>query len=315
MGAIFGGRMPSPHTYLPGGFTATPTAERIAGFQTQLNWLLAFIRDVYFSDVETLARVYSDYRSIGAGPRNLLAYGVFDLDDTGLSKFLRTGYAEAGSARPVLSLDDRNITESVTHSWYNDSTNGLTPASGQTVPAYPKADAYSWLKAPRLAGKPFEVGALARMWVNGDYRDGISVIDRHAARARETLKVAQAMSDWLSQLQPGQPVYNGFRPLNGVGVGLTEAPRGALGHWVDIRQGKIAHYQVITPTCWNASPRDSQHVPGPLEQALVGTPVTDAVRPIEVLRVIHSFDPCLSCAVHILRPRGKPVVVLAHHEH
>ena len=92
-------------------------------------------------------------------------------------------------------------------------------------------------------------------------------------------------------------------------MGLTEAPRGALGHWVEIANGQIANYQVITPTCWNASPRDDGDVPGPMEQALIGTPVEDPDRPIEALRVIHSFDPCLSCAVHIARPDRRPVVL------
>ena len=91
-------------------------------------------------------------------------------------------------------------------------------------------------------------------------------------------------------------------PAEAEAAGLTEAPRGALGHWLKIRQGKIAHYQVVTPTCWNGSPRDDQQKPGPMEKALVGTPVADSKQPVEVLRIIHSFDPCLACAVHVCRP-------------
>jgi hydrogenase large subunit len=100
-------------------------------------------------------------------------------------------------------------------------------------------------------------------------------------------------------------------PSTGAGVGLTEAPRGALGHWVSISSQKIANYQVITPTCWNASPKDGGGVRGPMEQALIGLPVAQADKPIEVLRLIHSYDPCLSCAVHVMRPEGKPVVLHA----
>jgi hydrogenase large subunit len=150
------------------------------------------------------------------------------------------------------------------------------------------------------------------MKVNGDYRGGISVMDRHLARALETLKIAKAMDGWLDQLQVDQTAYDDyFDQYSGVGAGMSEAPRGALGHWVQIDEGKITHYQVITPTCWNASPRDDQGVPGPMEQALIGTPVENPDQPIEALRVIHSFDPCLSCAVHIMRPDGKPQVVYA----
>jgi Ni,Fe-hydrogenase I large subunit len=81
-------------------------------------------------------------------------------------------------------------------------------------------------------------------------------------------------------------------------MGLTEAPRGALGHWLGISGGVISHYQVITPTTWNASPRDNKGILGPLEEALLGTPVEKVDQPVEVMRVIHSFDPCLDCAVH-----------------
>lgn len=134
-------------------------------------------------------------------------------------------------------------------------------------------------------------------------------MDRHLARAYETLKIAEAMNGWLNELDGG-PVYDdSFDQYSGFGVGLSEAPRGALGHWVRITDGKIEHYQIITPTCWNASPRDDQGEPGPMEQALIGTPIKDEDRPIEALRVIHAFDPCLSCAVHMIRPDGKPIVV------
>jgi hydrogenase large subunit len=205
-------------------------------------------------------------------------------------------------------MDIGAITEAVSYSWYQQG-GPLHPAAGQTAPQYPKADAYSWLKAPRYQGRAYEVGPLARMWVNGDYSRGISVLDRHAARAAEALKVAEAMQQWLPQLSPGGAVYAApALPSAGPGVGLTEAPRGALGHWVSLAGGTLGHYQVITPTCWNASPRDDDGVLGPIEQALIGTPVGNVDEPIEVLRVIHSFDPCLACAVHVTRPRGGVVV-------
>jgi hydrogenase large subunit len=164
-----------------------------------------------------------------------------------------------------------------------------------------------------------EAGPLARMWVNGDYRSGISVMDRHMARAQEAQKIANAMQNWLSQIVVGGSEYNTFTtPVGKPGVGLTEAPRGALGHWLSIAPSgtkspdgspAIGNYQVITPTCWNASPKDTNGARGAMEQALIGTKVSNAAEPIEVLRVIHSFDPCLSCAVHVMRPNGKPVVI------
>jgi hydrogenase large subunit len=145
-------------------------------------------------------------------------------------------------------------------------------------------------------------------------------MDRHMARALEAKKVADAMSGWLNQLVVGGSEYATFTtPSTASGVGLTEAPRGALGHWASISTAKpsptggpsIANYQVITPTCWNASPEDTNGLKGAMEQALIGTRVSNATQPIEVLRVVHSFDPCLSCAVHVMRPNGQPVIVRA----
>ena len=302
MGALFGGRMPDPPAYLAGGFTTFPKAETKTKFKSYLSELNAFIKNVYLPDVEKLAAVYSDYAAVGRGRGNLLAYGVFDLDATGASKLLKRGRVLGGIGNPQ-GVDPPAITEEVTYGWYNNNTNNLNPAQGETVPQFPKAGGYSWLKAPRYLKEPYEVGALARMWVNGDYRRGVSVMDRHRARALEAAKVAQAMSGWVDQLSTGQTAYKSYSPpANAQGIGWTEAPRGALGHWLEITNGKLSHYQVLTPTCWNASPRDGAGVRGPIEEALVGTPVKNTAEPVEVLRVIHSFDPCLSCAVHIIRP-------------
>jgi hydrogenase large subunit len=144
------------------------------------------------------------------------------------------------------------------------------------------------------------------MWVAGEYRNGISVMDRHAARAGEARKIARAMAAWIDQIAIGQPVKAGYSPVGAAkSYGLTEAPRGALGHWLEVSQGTIARYQVVTPTCWNASPRDNAGVPGPIEKGLMGVPVQNVDEPVEVLRVIHSFDPCMSCAVHVVSAEGR----------
>lgn len=310
MGAIFGGKLPMPANFLAGGSSSVANAARVSAFRSQLSILQQFIDNVYIPDVEAVANLYSDYREIGAGTSNLLAFGVFDLNDAGTTKLLPRGIFSGGSVR---SLDLSRITEHVAHSWYSGST-ARPPASGQTTPVDPdtKTDAYSWLKAPRYGNAPYEAGPLARMKVGNKYSGGISVMDRHLARALETKVVADAMAGWLTQLEQNLTgaVYSNYtNPSSGSGIGLTEAPRGALGHWLSISNGKISNYQVITPTCWNASPKDSSGVRGPMEQALIGTPIQDSARPVEALRVIHSFDPCLSCAVHVMRPKGKPVVI------
>ena len=119
------------------------------------------------------------------------------------------------------------------------------------------------------------------------------------------------MNGWLDELEVGGTTYE-YSPIpdSAEGVGWTEAPRGALGHWIQINNSKIARYQVVTPTNWNASPRDDRGWLGPIEQALIGTPVADTDKPIEVLRVIHSFDPCMACSVHLMRPGSAKKLVV-----
>ena len=301
MGAIFGGRMPSSPTLVPGGCTETVTAAAVTNYRNLLTELRTFIDTIYVPDVLQVAGLFPDYYSIGAGCGNLLAYGVFDLNTAGTQKLLARGRYTGGQ---LAAVDTAQIKEYVKYSWYSSGT-GLNPSAGLTTPSATKAGAYSWLKSPRYQDKVHEVGPLARMYVNGDYRHGISVLDRIAARALEAQKVANAANTWLDQLVPGQPVYTyGAIPATAKSQGLTEAPRGALGHWMDISASKIARYQIVTPTNWNASPKDDLGQMGPIEQALMGTPVADINNPIELLRVVHSFDPCLSCSVHVARPGG-----------
>jgi len=133
-----------------------------------------------------------------------------------------------------------------------------------------------------------------------------SVLGRHAARAIECKLVADAMADWVLDLAPGGEVYAPYElPDEGEGAGLTGAPRGALGHWVQLKDGVIEQYQCVVPTTWNASPKDERGVPGPIEQAIIGTPIRDEENPFEIVRIVRSFDPCLACAVHVVTPRGR----------
>lgn len=304
MGALFGGKIPHPPAYIPGGFTANPRQERIDQFTDYINELIPFVRDSYIPDAQVLAAKFPDYFAVGRGHRNLLSYGVFDLNADGVDKLLSRGHVTAGAKSP-LPLNVAEITEHVTYSWFSDEGNRRNPGQGVTTAQHPKGNAYSWVKAPRYEDKPHEVGPLARMWVTGEYTNGISVMDRHLARAYEALKIANAIKDWVEMLVPSGPVYNDPRPFpdSASAYGLTEAPRGALGHWLEITDGKLSRYQVITPTTWNAGPRDANGVPGPLEQALIGTPIENPDEPIEAMRVIHSFDPCLDCAAHVIRPK------------
>ncbi|UCE60579.1 MAG: nickel-dependent hydrogenase large subunit [Phycisphaerales bacterium] len=303
MGAIFGGKLPCTGSFVVGGITENVTAENVADFRTLLTELRAFIDDVYIPDVTAVAGLFPSYYSLGVGYGNLLSFGVFDQDAGGTTKLFDAGRYTDGSPG---SLDPAEITEYVTHAWYTPACDDKNPADGVTEPDATKPGAYSWLKAPRYLDKPHELGPLARMWINGDYTNGISVLDRIMARALEAKKIADEMDTWLDDLVPGDPVYQASSiPQTATGMGLTEAPRGALGHWMSIDNSVISRYQVITPTNWNASPKDHLNQVGPIESAMVGTPVPDAAQPVEVLRVVHSFDPCLACAVHLVRPNDR----------
>lgn len=307
--AIFGGRMPGQRAIVPGGVTEVVDAEKIAEFKFRLKELISFINNIYLPDVLAVAEAYSDWLDIGRGCRNLLAYGAFPLDDSGTLFFARGRYTEGADG----DVDPARITEEVKYSWYSDDTGGSRhPGESVITPAPNKEGAYSWLKAPRYDGKVHEVGPLARMWVSKNTQvralgeKAFSVMGRHAARAYEAKMVAEAMADWVARLEPGRPTCTPHKvPNRAAGVGLTEAPRGALGHWIKIEAGRVAKYNAVVPTTWNGSPRDEQGQPGPIEQALIGTPVKDPNNPIELVRVVRSFDPCIACAVHIITPDRK----------
>jgi [NiFe] hydrogenase large subunit/hydrogenase large subunit len=145
-----------------------------------------------------------------------------------------------------------------------------------------------------------------------------STLGRIAARGVETLVTAEQIPVWIDQLAANMKkgdlkIHSGERwnpsewPAEAQGYGFHEAPRGALGHWVKIKNGKIKNYQCVVPSTWNGSPRDAKDQRGPYESALIGTPVANPEQPVEILRTIHSFDPCMACAVHVLDPEGREV--------
>ncbi len=314
--SIFGGKMPHNVGVVPGGVTEKPTEDKITNFLWRLNEIRDFIDNTYIPDVVAVAKSYDDYFGIGVGCKRLLAYGAFDLP-TG--KLFKTGLVS--NDLQAESFTKENITEDVKHSWYADSDTGKNPAQGQTKPDIKKKQAYSFLKSPRYQGKVCELGPLARMVTNYVHSDSktkelidsllsqvevgvdllFSVLGRHAARALEAKLVADAMADWLTSFKPDEPIIiESEVPEEGQGAGLTEAPRGALGHWITIKDKKIDRYQVITPTAWNASPKDDKDQSGPIEQAIIGTKVKDKDNPFELVRIVRAFDPCLACSVHLL---------------
>jgi len=322
MVSIFSGKVPHSVGIVPGGVTATPTVDMIASFLWKLRRLQSFIDNTYIPDVLAVAGAYPDYCEIGSGCRNLLSYGAYDLEGKEPDLTLRKRLFSQGVTSADLKagkLDTGKIAESVKHSWYESSTTGRHPTKGETKPEYGKDGAYSWVKAPRYDGKVYEVGPLARVAVTYASGDPVmkkmvdsalgelkaspaalfSVMGRHLARALSAKFIADSMEKWLLELKPGEPTFVEYTiPEESTGVGLTEAARGALGHWIEIKEQKIANYQCVVPTTWNASPRDDNENPGPIEQAIIGTKIKDKNNPFEIVRIVRSFDPCLACAVH-----------------
>jgi len=328
--AIFGGKMPHNMSVFPGGALEQVTVDKIVAFRGRLERLRDFIDSLYLPDVLAVARAYPDYSQIGRGCGRYLAYGVFDQNsDPDLTRRQRTlpGGCLDGKTLKYETLNPSAITEQVRHSWYK-SRSDLPPADGETEADARKPGAYSFLKAPRYGGQVYEVGPLARMLVayvrgvprvkelvdrvlgelKADLPALFSVLGRHAARAIECKVVADAMAEWVLQLKPGEPSCARFElPDSARGMGLTGAPRGALGHWIEIKDGVIASYQAVVPTTWNCSPRDDEGQPGPCEQALEGTVVRDAENPFELVRIVRSFDPCLACSIHMVTPNGRDI--------
>ncbi len=251
---------------------------------------------------------------------------------------------DLSKATPFKDFNDpyfkENITECIAHSWYDGSWT-KSPFQEETVPKYTDFQPdgkYSWIKAPRFKGEPMQVGPLAQVLLGyalgheltKKYVDfalkkvsAIAGVDvgvealhstpgRHLGRAiRAAICADLAIKHWqllVENISRGDlEIFNPptFPKGQQMGFGFHEAPRGTLSHWIVIEDGKIKNYQCVVPSTWNAGPRDDKGKPGPYEASLVGNPIADPEKPLEVLRTVHSFDPCIACAVHCLDPSGR----------
>lgn len=337
MHAIFGAKNPHIQGLVVGGVTcaADLNADRISEFQFLWKETMAFVKNVYIPDVVAVAGFYKDWAKYG-GTTNYLVYGEFPQSDKEPDSFLIPRGAifkrNVGQVQPV---DINAIEEHVKHSWY-EGDKALHPSKGETKPKFEPIDVekrYSWMKAPRYKGEPMEVGPLARVLVaygkghapTVKIVDGLlkklavpkealfSTLGRTAARALETAIIGDAMEGWIGQLvenikKGNTKTYTPYEmPQTGMGAGLNDVPRGALGHWIEIKDQKIGNYQLVVPSTWNLGPRCAQNKLGPVEEALIGTPVVDPKRPVEILRTVHSFDPCIACGVHVIDPQTNEV--------
>jgi hydrogenase large subunit len=353
--AVLGGKNPHPQTYLVGGMATSmdpnePQAvinpERIALLRQLAVLGQRFVNQVYLPDIIAIAGFYPEWFQRGEGVGNFFSYGDYpkgSLKDVD-GYYLRRGMILNRDLTRVHPVDPSQVTEYVSHSWYDYSVGdnrSLHPYQGETTPKYsgpkPPYDnldvekKYSWLKSPRYNDLPMEVGPLARMLVN--YASGqpdvkfavnnalemlklepqslYSTMGRITARGIEAKIMASMLMGWIDELDnnmargelrlhAGEMWDPSSWPRAARGVGLHEAPRGSLGHWIEIEDRKIKNYQAVVPTTWNAGPRDAEGKRGPYEASLLETPLAIPSQPLEILRTVHSFDPCLACAVHVL---------------
>ena len=329
--AVFGGKNPHPQFLVAGGVTCYDalTPERIKEFEDIYKKTAAFVRDVYIPDLLLVAGAYKDWAGIG-GTHDFMTMGDFPKaggERKLESRWLKPGIIYNRDLAHVQDFDPTKISEHIRHGWY-DGDKADNPYDEKTEPKFTHMgdkDRYSWLKAPRYDEHSTETGPLACVLVN--YAKGnpdikplvdmelqklsigpealFSTLGRTAARGIETLAIANKMASMLEEFKDNirsdkQIVEDLEVPQESKGVGFVEAPRGGLSHWIRIEKGRVGNFQLVVPTTWNLGPRDANNVLGPCEEALMGTPIADPKRPVEILRTVHAFDPCIACAVHVI---------------
>lgn len=319
---IMGGKFPHFMTSVNGGTAWVPTEEKLDDVLFRLLKVVDFVKTALIPDTLAIAPFYIDAVKYGGGTGNFLSWGVFNDKSFELNKrYLPAGFIEKANLTGAADVSPDNVTEYVEHSWY-DSPSGLNPKVGETHAAFDKYDTnakYSWGKAVRYSDLPAEVGPLSRMVVAyvrgvkpvqtliddtlaklgapGKPEVLVSLLGRVAARNLEAAYVADITMGFVNELIEaikGGGELSFFQPhdiTDGEGAGLWEAPRGSVAHFMTVKGGRIDRYNVVAPTTWDIAPRDKAGVRGPMEEALVGTPVMDAAKPMEVVRVARSFDP------------------------
>ncbi len=261
---------------------------------------------------------------IGLGAPNMISYGAYCIPEQWLPPYtapqhlVESGFYNAAT-QSIETLDHQKINEHVRHSWYYPYEGGLHPWQGETIPDYiPSSDRYTWTKAPRYEEKVTQTGPMAELLIgrnplttslyskeNGNtwlrqftriYRVGENLLRMH--------KTLMDLAKYTNDPHYEHPPENS--EVDGAGFGLIQAARGSLGHWIKIKNGVIEKYQIVTPTAWNASPKDSIGQRGHWEESVIGLPLQDPDNPLEIGHVVRSHDPCLVCTVHLL-PTGKRI--------
>ncbi|MEJ2123919.1 MAG: nickel-dependent hydrogenase large subunit [Alphaproteobacteria bacterium] len=330
---ILAGKWPHTLGIRPGGSTRSVSANETVRLMGLLTGFRRFLQQTLFgASLEEIAalgsmrelaawatsttHISSDFRHflhlsgalglnrLGRATDRFMSYGAYPSSSGVEAPLFPSGVWTPNGTE---EFDPAAITEDLSHAWYEPVNAPQSPFQSETRPNHDQPDAYTWCKAPRLGGAVVEVGAIARQAVDGQplIREliataGSNVHARVVARLIEIARIVIAMEGWVGAIEPGSVFsHHGNMPRDATGIGLTEAARGSLGHWLRVEKGRIANYQIIAPTTWNFSPRDAGGTPGALEQALVGAPVHPGeAEPVAVQHIVRSFDPCLVCTVH-----------------
>ncbi len=327
---LLGGKMPHIMTLIPGGTAFVPTEQKLDDLKALVDELHAWVTTTVIPDTLALAQYYPEAFEFGKGCGRYIAWGVFERPSMEYAdRYLPMAVLDENLN--VSDVDEHLITEYMGHSWYkgDDTYNSPYFVTDPDFTSYDVNDRYTWVKCPAYDGKPYEAGGLSRvlaaykrnvpeivdmvddmlkaLGIPGQIAPLQSTLGRTAVRQIETVYIANLMQQWVDELieavKSGDSEY--FREPQGItgsGTGLWEAPRGALYHSEEIKDGKITGYQIIIPSTWNLAPLNAEGVHGPMEQGLIGVPVGDIEKPINALRTVHSFDPCTACAVHITEP-------------
>lgn len=338
--AIFGGKTPHPQSIVVGGVTSVAdmlNPKRLNDYIFIIKEAREFIDRAYLPDMKLLSIAYWDDIKAGHGRAkgNFISVGGYAFEDR---RLFSDGVIYNHDFENIEDFDESKITEEIDRSWYKDNpldneicyTDLNEDGSLKTTK---NDDKYSWIKAPRYDGKVMETGPLARVLISYKKENGLikpfvdeflkdtdlelmdlsTAIGRNAARAIESSYICEYIFKLVSNLIQNVKYYDtdtwvkfDFDTLekDAKGRAFFEVPRGILSHFVNIKEAKIENFSVIAPTTWNATPKNFDGVKGAYEEALVGLKLEDLSQPLEVLRVIHSFDPCLACAVHIIDAKG-----------
>jgi [NiFe] hydrogenase large subunit len=335
--AVFGAKNPHTQFTVVGGVTCyeSLTNERMAEFVGLFQETKKFIDECYIPDLLAVASYYKDWAAIG-GTTHFMSFGEFPAVESDInSRWLPPGLIYNRNIGQVDTFDPKLIEEHVRHSWYQGDK-AHHPYKGVTEPqytSYEDRDRYSWMKAPRYDKLSVETGPLATVLVA--YGKGhpevkktvdyvlnylgvgpaalFSTLGRTAARGIETKVIADKLMDWVNELAENvkkgdTKIYQDWKmPDEAEGVGFVNAPRGGLSHWIKIKGGKIENFQLVVPSTWNLGPRCASGKLSAVEEALMGTPIADAERPVEILRTVHSYDPCIACGVHVIDAKTNKV--------